>query len=100
MLKDTALEGHQPQPSRSRGSLPGSSPAPNVLAAPCDGDGVHARNHGVILKAIDAIPQVFLLHTLLTLCPKKGKALGLPSSSPGAATAHPSCRPTYWDPSQ
>jgi hypothetical protein len=61
--------------------MPKVSPASDILATPCDGDSVCARNCGVILKAIHAIPQVLLLHTLLTLCQKIGSS-GLPSSDP------------------
>lgn len=49
----------------------GASPAPNVLTAPRDGDDIGPRDRGVILEAIHAIPQVLLLHALLSLCEDK-----------------------------
>lgn len=60
-----------------------ASPAPNVLAAPRDGDSVCARDQWVILEAIDAISQVLLLHTLLALCQRKRRASGLSSKALG-----------------
>lgn len=49
----------------------GASPAPDVLTTPRDGDNIGSRDHRVILEAIHAIPQVLLLHALLSLCQDK-----------------------------
>lgn len=67
------LEAGWPEPCRGEGVPPlkcssRALPAPDILATPCDCDGVCAGNHGVILEAIDTIAQVLLLHTLFSLC--------------------------------
>ena len=92
MLRETTPEGGHPEQKGGCATLAlstvGASPAPDVLAAPRDRDSVCAGDHGVILEAINTIPQVLLFHTLLTLCQRLRRASGLPSNSPKAATAH------------
>ena len=94
------LEASWPEPCRGGGMPSRALPAPNILATPCDCDGVCAGNHGVILEAIDTIAQVLLLHTLFSLCQRQGEASGLLSSGQGLAWPYPSHRPTYWGPSR
>lgn len=84
------LEVGWPEPCRGGGVPPlkclsRALPAPDILATPCDCDGVCAGNHGVILEAINTIAQVLLLHTLFSLCQRQGEASGLLSSGQGLA---------------
>lgn len=95
---DTQL-GRQEGCCKVRRECPEPSPAPDVLATPSDGDGVRARDSGVVFETICTITQVLLLHPLLALC-QDMRALGLPSSSPIGCPPPPSPRPTYWGPSQ
>lgn len=64
------------EPGRGEGRPAQASPAPDVLATPRDGDGVGAGDRGVILEAVDAIPQVLLFHALFALCQGQGRASG------------------------